>query len=541
MATTGRIAPRQEESEVLMGRVHKSFLPSFWPLSARRKPAARVSTAAVLTAINALLVAVAAVVAGWFVGSAIAVVALLAACSCAWPRTPRLQITGETNRKESPRRFAKDPLTGLFGKDALKHAFQAKSATLAPGKRLALIAFDVDRLKDVNSFHGYTVGDQLLRVVALRLEGKSNDSTFRTSGDRFAVLVEGLSDAVAAELCAVQKLDRITRPLQLSTHGTGEVMPSASVGVAVYPDHGGDLDALLRYAEMAVDEAKRAGGRRCKLFDDGLILALKAKKGLEHELKLAIEGRGLALHYQPQIDLVSGRITAVEALMRWPHPERGQIPPTTFIPIAEATGLIRPMGKWLIEEAARQTKAWHAMGLPIGMAINISAAQLRQAELLDHMAAALATTGLPARIFELEVTESLFVDPSELMMRRTLQQLDEMGFSLAIDDFGTGYSSLAYLKRLPVHKIKIDKSFTSGIGDDTDEALVRVIISLARTFGKQVLAEGVETEAQHHFLASEGCNAAQGYLFAKPMPANLCQELLLREHRRPHALRARAG
>ncbi len=524
-----------------MGRVHKSFLTSYWWSPVRRRLPAGLPVATVLTAINVLLVAVAAAAAGWFVASAIAVVAF-AACSCAWPRAPRLQITGETNRKESPRRFAKDPLTGLFGKDALKHAFQAKIAALAPGKRLALIAFDVDRLKDINSFYGYTVGDQMLRVLALRLEGKCNDSAFRTSGDRFAVLVEGLSDAVAAELCAVQKLDRITRPLQLSAHGTGEVMPSASVGVAVYPDHGGDLDALLRYAEMAVDEAKRAGGRRCRLFDDGLILALKAKKSLEHELKLAIEGHGLTLHYQPQIDLASGRITAVEALMRWPHPERGQVPPTTFIPIAEATGLIRPMGKWLIEEAARQTEAWHAMGLPIGMAINISAAQLRQAELLDHMAAALTTTGLPARIFELEVTESLFVDPSELMMRRTLQQLDEMGFSLAIDDFGTGYSSLAYLKRLPVHKIKIDKSFTSGIGDDdTDEALVRVIISLARTFGKQVLAEGVETEAQHRFLAAEGCNAAQGYLFAKPMPADLCQELLLREHRRPHALAARAG
>lgn len=294
---------------------------------------------------------------------------------------------------------------------------------------------------------------------------------------------------------------------------------------------------------MAVDDAKRAGGRRCRVFDRGMVAAMQFRNEIERDLAEAIEEGALNLHYQPQLDLAMGRITSVEALMRWTHPTRGVIPPTTFIPIAEASGLIKPMGTWLIHEACRTARRWQDMGLEIGMAINISAAQLRQQDLPEIVTRALVENGLSPDRLELELTESLFVDPSELMMRRSLDRLAEMGIRLAIDDFGTGYSSLAYLKRLPVQKIKIDKSFTQGIGrEEVDEALVRVIIHLARTFGKLVLAEGVETEAQHHFLADEGCDAAQGYLFAKPMPLALCTEhLLAQADRHPMPRTARAG
>jgi diguanylate cyclase (GGDEF)-like protein len=417
-----------------------------------------------------------------------------------------------------------DPLTDLPGRDALAVSLGRLIAEAAGGgERVALIAFDIDRMKDINGMHGYAVGDQLLRIAARRLEGIARDGVFRLDGDRFVIVRRGLAGVADAELAAVAALDRIARPIRLGKATKQEMRPSASVGIALFPDHGRDFEALMRCAEMAVDDAKRAGGRRCRLFDRGMIVAMQFRKDIERDLADAIEAGDLQLHYQPQIDLATGRTIGVEALMRWTHPARGVIPPTTFIPIAEASGLIKPMGTWLVHEACRTVRRWQAMGFDISMAINISAAQLRQQNLPEIVATALAENAIGADRLELELTESLFVDPSELMMRRSLDRLAEMGVGLAIDDFGTGYSSLAYLKRLPVQKIKIDKSFTQGIGrEEVDEALVKVIIHLARTFGKRVLAEGVEAEDQRRFLVEEGCDAAQGYLFARPMPFAAC-------------------
>jgi len=417
-----------------------------------------------------------------------------------------------------------DPLTDLPGRDALAVTLRRLTSEVGSSdERVALIAFDIDRMKDINGLHGYAVGDQLLRIAARRLEGIARDGVFRLAGDRFVLVRRGVTGIADAEMAAVAALDRIGRPLRLGKATKHEMTPSASVGIALYPDHGRDFESLMRCAEMAVDDAKQAGGRRCRLFDRGMIVAMQQRKDLERDLRDALDAGDLSLHYQPQLDLATGRIVGVEALMRWHHKERGPVPPTTFIPIAEASGLIRPMGTWLVHEACRTLSRWREMGFDIGMAINISAAQLRQQNLPEIVARALEENGLAAGKLEIELTESLFVDPSELMMRRSLDRLAEMGVSLAIDDFGTGYSSLAYLKRLPVQKIKIDKSFTQGIGrEEVDEALVKVIIHLARTFGKRVLAEGVETEEQHRFLVEEGCDAAQGYLFAKPMPFAAC-------------------
>ena len=424
-----------------------------------------------------------------------------------------------------------DPLTDLPGRDCLA-ATLGRLITEATGQeeRLALIAFDIDRMKDINGIHGYALGDQLLRIAARRLEGIARDGVFRLDGDRFVIVRRHVAGIADAEIAAVAALDRIGRPIRLGKATKQEMRPSASVGIALCPDHGSDFEGLMRCAEMAVDDAKRAGGRRCRVFDRGMIVAMQFRKDIERDLADAIEAGDLSLNYQPQLDLATGRVIGVEALMRWTHPARGVIPPTTFIPIAEASGLIKPMGTWLVHEACRTVKSWQAMGLDLSMAINISAAQLRQQNLPEIVAGALAEHGIAADRLEHELTESLFVDPSELMMRRSLDELDEMGVGLAIDDFGTGYSSLAYLKRLPVQKIKIDKSFTQGIGrEEVDEALVKVIIHLARTFGKRVLAEGVETEDQHRFLVAEGCDAAQGYLFAKPMAYAVCTRHLQEE------------
>lgn len=403
------------------------------------------------------------------------------------------------------------------------------------GGRLALLSFDIDRLKDINGCYGYAAGDFVLDTIAERLRTLTTDSVYRLSGDRFVVLhyLKDSDDqkkgAEEAELLAVAAIDRVSQTLKLDSPEGDVVSPSASVGIAIFPDHGRSYEVLLRCSELAMDEAKRAGGRRFKLFDGRLIASLRGRKDMERELRLAIENNDLTLHYQPQIDLRTGRVNGVEALMRWYHPDRGAIAPTTFIPVAEATGLIKTMGAWLIEEACQRAKSWHDQGLSMSIAVNISAAQLRQQNLPKIVEKALNKTNLPPNFLELELTESLFVDPSELIMRRSLEDLAEMGVRLAIDDFGTGYSSLAYLKRLPVTKIKIDKSFTFGIGrENKDEALVRVIIGLAKTFGKHVLAEGVEDDHQRLFLLREGCDQAQGYFFSRPLTFDACNNFVRR-------------
>jgi len=407
-----------------------------------------------------------------------------------------------------------------------RSARELVEAAVAEGRGVAVIAFDIDRMKEVNGCYGYAVGDAILAAADQRLSGLAPGRVFRVSGDRF-VMVAAADGREMAEATAAEALRRLCQPVAVDCADSDDPTAAASIGIALLPAHGRDFEALMRAAEMAMAEAKRLGGRRYRVFDDAMILGLKVKKDIERDLRQALRNGDLSLHYQPQLALADGCIIAVEALLRWQHRQRGMISPATFIPIAEATGLIRSIGTWVIYEACRQTRAWHDEGLPVRVAVNISAAQLKQQDLPAIVADALAETGLDAASLEIELTESLFVDPSELMMRRSLQKLTEMGVRLAIDDFGTGYSSLAYLKRLPVEKIKIDRAFTNGIGrEEVDEALVRAIIGLARTFGKQVVAEGVETEAQRAFLAAEGCDEAQGYLFAKPLPAEAATGLL---------------
>ncbi len=429
-------------------------------------------------------------------------------------------------RRSGPDR---DELTGLLGRHGLKLQTQAiLRAARSGGERVALLAFDMDRLKDVNSFCGYRAGDEVLRHAAHRLSafGREGMRVARMDGDRFAIVAAGLASAEEAQGLADRALERLSRRLQVEG---SEVAPSASVGIALFPDHGSSFDQLMRCAEMAVDEAKRAGGSRWRLFNPRMDHSLKLRKAMERELRHAMEHGGLALHYQPQLDLRTGEVIACEALLRWAHPDKGMIPPAQFIPIAESSGLIRPIGAWVLAEACRAARRWRDAGHELRMAVNVSVAQLRHQDMVSMAARVLEQTGMQPDALELEVTESLFVDPAQLAMRRSLEGLAAMGLGLSIDDFGTGYSSLGYLRRLPVSRIKIDKSFLRHVGTDpVDDAIVRAIIGLARTFDRRVLAEGVETEAQRLFLLREGCDEAQGFLFAKPMPEDDCTAFLAR-------------
>ena len=428
-------------------------------------------------------------------------------------------------------RMPRDELTGLVDARALA---LVTSAAIREAQRLgsmvAIVSLDMDRLTDINGCHGFAAGDEVLRGVAQRLAGLAPELVVRTTSDRFVLVLTNIQSAEAVEMMTAAALDRVSRPIRLKCGSEFEIRASASVGVALFPKHGKTLDELMRRSEMALDEAKQHGGGRYRLFDQAMIRSLRMRSEMERDLSHAIERKELCLHFQAQLDLQTKRISGFEALMRWSHPERGWVPPALFIPVAESSGLIRQIGRWLLDEACRCCSLWQRAGLDLTMAINISPAQLREQNLPELIARNLAVHGLTPRSIELELTESLFVDPAEIIMRRNIEEVARQGVHLAIDDFGTGYSSLAYLKRLPVEKIKIDKSFIAGIGkEDVDEALVRAIIGLARTFGKAVLAEGIETEEQLEFLAAEGCDQGQGYLFSRPIPFGQC--LPLTKHR----------
>jgi diguanylate cyclase (GGDEF)-like protein len=422
----------------------------------------------------------------------------------------------------------RDPLTGLLAPMALRAAGPAAlEAARAAGHRLLLVTVDIERLRDINAAHGYALGDELLRQVARRLAVScpSQALTARMGGDRFALLIPLRSPDQDAGFW----LSVVAATLQRSFRVGGcELAVAAAGGGALFPEHAAGFQQLLRAADLALEAARRSERRRWHLFDPRLDRAIAAQRAVERELRQALEQGALVLHYQPQVSLASGRVVGVEALLRWPHPERGLIPPQSFIPVAEASGLIRPLGAWVLAEAARAARRWRDRGLEIGVSVNVSAAQLRRHDLVPLVAKVLATTGLPPEALELELTESMFVDPRKLEMHRAVQAVAAMGVRLAIDDFGTGYSSLGYLKRLPVDRIKIDKSFVRELDrNEVDAAIVRSIISLARVFGKRVLAEGVEEPVQRAFLEREGCDEAQGFHFSRPLPEPDCTAFLL--------------
>jgi diguanylate cyclase (GGDEF)-like protein len=417
-----------------------------------------------------------------------------------------------------------DTLTGLPNRTLFHDRLsQALAQNRRNGGETAVLCIDLDRFKDVNDTLGHAVGDLLLRSAADRLLGclRETDTLARLGGDEFAISQTRLAQPEGAAVVAQRIVQRLAEPFHLDGHEAiigCSVGAALSTGVDVY-----DSETLLRSADLALYRAKEDGRGTFRFFHEDMNARLKARKQLESDLRRALVDGQFQLHYQPQIDLGSGRLVGVEALVRWWHPHRGQILPGDFIPLAEETGLIVPLGEWVLRTACRQATQWPRLN----MAVNLSPAQFRVPGLQTTVARVLAETGLPGNRLELEITESILLHDTETTIA-TLRALKKLGVAVAMDDFGTGYSSLGYLRRFPFDKIKIDRSFVCDVAENNDAtAIVRAVVRLGRSLGIRTNAEGVETGTQADFLAGEGCDEVQGYHFGRPMTAADIERLFL--------------
>jgi diguanylate cyclase (GGDEF)-like protein/PAS domain S-box-containing protein len=394
------------------------------------------------------------------------------------------------------------------------------------GRRLAVLFLDCDRFKHINDTLGHAVGDQVLRSVARRLTTcvRESDTVSRHGGDEFLILLSEVDQPEDAGLIAEKIVSSVAEPHHVAGH---ELTLTASVGIALYPEDGQDPQSLIMRADTAMYWAKNTGSNRIGFYRSGLETPAIKRSSIDFELRNALDSGEFELFYQPTIDLASGRICGAEALMRWRHPERGLIPPDQFIPAAEASALIVPMGRWALREACRQARAWQDAGLPpIPIAVNVSALQFRSAGFLEDIQRFLHETRLPPRFLELELTESaLMVDTAATTS--LLEVLKQQGVILKVDDFGTGPSSLSYLQHSPVDVLKIDQSFVREIAPSPGGApLVRAVIAMGKSLGCRVVAEGVETRQQLAYLRSEHCDEGQGYHFSPPVNAETFGRLL---------------
>jgi diguanylate cyclase (GGDEF)-like protein len=427
-------------------------------------------------------------------------------------------------RIDSESRFAYlsqyDPLTGLANRTLLadriaQMVLQAKRRS-AP---LGVLFIDLDNFKLVNDRLGHAAGDEVLAQVALRLQStvRIGDTVARISGDEFAIVLAELTRADDAAVVAQKILDRLAEPVKI---GVEQTFVTASIGIASFPTDGDYAEALLGAADAAMYRAKQSGRNGYQFFTAEITQRARARAQTAFELRSALEREEFTLAYQPKFDLASGRMCGAEALLRWRHPERGVVSPLEFIPILEETGLIMPVGEWVIRRASQDLRQWLDAGLPpMPVSVNLSARQFRQHDLDRRIRSLVGAARIDPALIELEITESqLMEDPEHAI--RAMRSLREAGIRIAIDDFGTGYSSLAYLTRFPVKALKIDRSFVADVfSDHADAAIVRTIIEMAHQLGFTVVAEGVETDRQAAFLRQFGCEQAQGYLFAKPMAA----------------------
>jgi diguanylate cyclase (GGDEF)-like protein len=419
-----------------------------------------------------------------------------------------------------------DALTGLPNRTAFLERLSAAVHEARSGSgHFAVLALDLDRFKLINDSLGHGAGDQLLREVTNRLRAvvRAGDTIARMGGDEFLVLARDVRNGEEAGIIATKIIQAIGRPLQLNSL---EVLISSSIGISLYPGAGDTPDALVMRADEAMYSAKRRGGRTYQCFVAGLRGFAQERLRLESELHQALSRGQFELHYQPRVDVVSGQTSSVEALLRWHHPTRGLVPPGTFIPIAEETGLILPIGEWVLREACRQAHQWHCAGLPLRIAVNLSALQFRQPDLLRVISSALSAHQVPPKLLELEITESAVMTDAQASAA-ILEQLSRMGVVVSVDDFGTGYSNLSYLRRFPVDRLKIDTSFIREMTDDPQSCLiVQAIISLAHSLHIKVIAEGVETFAQLTRLAALHCDQYQGFLSGQPAPADVLEPWL---------------
>ncbi|WP_346285525.1 EAL domain-containing protein [Zoogloea sp.] len=422
-----------------------------------------------------------------------------------------------------------DTLTNLPNRFSLNEKLeQAVGLCQRTGMSLALMLIDLDRFKAINDTLGHHVGDELLIQVAKRLSAtvRTSDIVARLGGDEFVVVLPDGADATDAAHVADKIVRAISAPYLINGQ---EQRTSPSIGICLYPDDATEIGDLLKNADVAMYHAKAKGRGNFQFFTEGMNAATTRRLSLESELRSGLERKQFVLHYQPQLDLRSGRLVGVEALIRWNHPSRGLIPPAEFIPVAEEAGIIDAIGDWVLQEACRQLGAWREAGLdPLRMSINLSTGQFLDKTLPARIAELLDFHDLHAGLLDLEVTESVsMASPNETI--EVMRALTGSGLSLSIDDFGTGYSSLAYLKLFPIRTLKIDRSFVKDIETDPSDAdICDVTVLLAHRLGLEVVAEGVETEAQLKFLRSIGCEKIQGYLISPPVPAAQIENLVLR-------------
>ncbi|HXS52744.1 MAG TPA: EAL domain-containing protein, partial [Usitatibacter sp.] len=420
-----------------------------------------------------------------------------------------------------------DNLTGLPNRsllqDRLAHAIARAERS---HRKVAVLFIDLDNFKNINDTLGHDVGDELLRQVSRRLSDcvRVEDTIARQGGDEFIVLLDSLEDGRGASLVAQKVLNGLRLPFAL---GATEQHVSASVGISLYPEDGRDAQTLMKNADTAMFHGKSLGKNTYQFFTSQMNIAVKRRMTLESALRRAVLQKDFVLHYQPQINLETGEVIAVEALVRWKTEDSGTVMPGDFIPLAEETGLINEIGEWVLREGCRQAKEWQDQGLPPRrMAVNLSARQFADRGFFDMVTRVLADTRLDPACLELEITESQVMRQTEGVMT-LLNRLSKMGVQLAIDDFGTGYSSLSYLKRLPIQKLKIDQSFIRDITvDPNDTAIVVAIINMARSLDLETIAEGVETAGQLALLRSKGCRIGQGFYFSAPMRAEALYPLL---------------
>ena len=420
-----------------------------------------------------------------------------------------------------------DILTTLPNRALLQDRLrQALSFARRNATRVAVLLIDLDYFKHINDSLGHQVGDCLLQMVAARLRQclREGDSVARLGGDEFVLSLPMLNDGSDAALVAQKVLDMLDRPFIVEGH---ELHVGSSIGISLYPEDGTDVETLMRTADTAMYDAKKKGRRNYQFFTPSLNKEAQQRLALENRLRQALAKEEFAVYYQPQVDMNSGAIISAEALLRWEQPGKAPVSCGAFISIAEETGLILPIGEWVLRQACRQLKQWHDCGhAHLRVAVNLSPRQFYQRNFLATIQNILKETNLPASALNLEITESLFLQRNKDNLAM-LNELNSMGIQLSVDDFGTGYSSLAYLQRFPVHSIKIDQSFVRDIGrDSNDTALVAAIIAMAHSLRLKVLAEGVETTQQIAFLKSHGCMTGQGFYYSKAVPAENLTKLL---------------
>ncbi|HXX12919.1 MAG TPA: EAL domain-containing protein, partial [Burkholderiales bacterium] len=430
-----------------------------------------------------------------------------------------------TDRKTAEARISylatRDPLTELPNRvlfnDRLEQGIVAARRT---GQSLALLFVDLDRFKNINDSLGHQVGDLLLKEVASRMQTciRKGDTLSRLGGDEFVVTLEGLQQAEDAAQVAGKIIKALARPCEVAGH---TLNTSCSIGISIFPLDAEDDRALMKNADTAMYHAKEKGRNNYQFFSPEMNVRAVERHTLETALRVALERQEFTLYYQPLVSMRSGRIVGMEALLRWLHPGRGVLSPVTFMAVAEESGLIEPIGQWVLRTACQRAKAWLDNGYPpLKVAVNISARELiHPREFARGVSRVLSSTGLDPRYLELEMTESLLVQNAEENIA-VLRKLGQEGVHIAVDDFGTGYSSLAYLRQLPIHSLKIDRSFVRNIEHErSDVAIVQAIVAMAHSLGLQVTAEGVETRAQLDAMARLGCDEYQGYLFSRPLPA----------------------